>query len=78
MTFKKIKIGQDFIYKDLVFTKLNDQGGFNSSYGTFIIHPTEKVKLLNENIYIETIKYLIPVITIIFVLIIFWIHDKCK
>lgn len=78
MTFKKIKVGQDFIYKDLIYVKLNNNVAFNSTYGTFVIHPHEKVKLLNENIYIETIKNLTPVITIIFVLIIFWIHDKWK
>ena len=49
MTFKKIKVGQDFIYKDLIYVKLNNNVAFNSTYGTFVIHPHEKVKLLNEN-----------------------------
>lgn len=77
-TFKKIKIGDDFIYKDLVYIKLNDKVGFNDRYGSFVIHSNEKVKLISKNnSIISIIETLTPIVVFIFVFTV-WCLDKCR
>lgn len=77
MKFKNVKIGQDFIYNELIYTKKESGLAFNDRYGGFVIHPNEKVKLIR----IKTNNFL-P--TIIFTfgcfigVIIFWILMLCN
>lgn len=52
--FKHIKIGQEFIYNNLQYIKVDEDKGFNKSSGRIIISLNEKIKLIkDENNYLQ-------------------------
>lgn len=79
MKFKNVKIEQDFIYNELIYTKKESGLAFNDRYGSFVIHPNEKVKMIKTKMNISNF---LP--TIIFTfgcfigVIIFWILMLCN
>lgn len=77
MKFKNVKIGQDFIYNGLVYTKKEIGLAFNDRYGGFVIHPNEKVKLIKDktNNFLPTIIFIFGCFIGV---IIFWILMLCN
>lgn len=67
MKFENVKLGQEFIYNGLVYTKKNINLAFNDKLGNFIIYPNEKVKPITDFNFIEfkerITPFIIPFIT---------------
>lgn len=79
MKFKNVKLNQEFIYNDLIYTKKTNSTAFNDKLGEFTIYENEKVKPLYKTKLRELIT---SIFTFIFGcmigLIIFWIVNKCN
>lgn len=84
MKFKNVKIGQEFIYNDLLYVKTENNLAFNSRYGSFCIHKDERVKLIFSftfDNFKKNVRFFIPIIAFtvgcLIGLIVFWIIVIC-